>query len=179
MHYTQKQLENFAPQLASQGLLVADCLKLHDDNKRMRVAAAAVVKARDFLDDEMRNRGKSSRGPVWDAIDDLHAVAGIEVPPGDEAGLKPSDFTAFPCCSVMSKTEAEEVAQNIMAICARRGDRWGELTRDQYESERRKDGYEGRCEIDYFDRVYALVSSAVGAKAFASVWAKVGDENRG
>ena len=58
--------------------------ELEAETKRLRVAAGAVVKARDFLDDEMRNRGKSSRGPVWDAIDDLHAVAGIEAPSGDE-----------------------------------------------------------------------------------------------
>lgn len=91
----------------------------------------------------------------------------------NDKGLKPSHFTAFPCCSILGKIEAEIVAQNIMKICARRGNHWGELTREQYESERRDDGYEGRCEIDYFDRVYPLINSAARAVTFATAWVNV------
>ena len=93
--------------------------------------------------------------------------------------IKPSHFTVFPCSSLLGKSEAETVAQNIMVVCARRGDRWGELTREDYQTEREKDGDFTVMELSYFDQVYPLINSLTGARAFASVWAKVSDENRG
>ncbi len=145
---------------------------LADDFQTLREAAGVVV-------DTMVGEVISQR--FRNALGTLRLATKIKAPPADEGKgvIKPSHFTVFPCSSLLGKSEAETVAQNIMVVCARRGDRWGELTREDYQTEREKDGDFTVMELSYFDQVYPLINSLTGARAFASVWAKVSDENRG
>lgn len=85
--------------------------------------------------------------------------------------LKPSVFAERPRESVLQKTELEIVAQNIMKIRKRLGDKWP-LTKEEYESERKKDGGFGYLEASYFDDVIKLIPDAVGAISFSATWAE-------
>jgi hypothetical protein len=79
----------------------------------------------------------------------------------------------FPFDSVTHKNEAEVVAQNIMAILARTGNRWRPLGWYEYKDERELDGLLTERERQYFEEVidYCVVTDT--AKLFSPVWRKV------
>ena len=84
--------------------------------------------------------------------------------------LKPSHFCERPWESRLQKTEAEVVAQNIMKIRRRLGDKW-ELTWEEYERERQKDGQFSWSEKSYFDEVMPMIQDPIGAISFSLTWA--------
>ena len=86
--------------------------------------------------------------------------------------LKPSDFTEFPCDSVFQKSEAEQVAVNVMVILKRTGDQWRKLPWSEYKAERKKDRDFGEGEREYFDRVVGHTASPVDAIGFSPTWTK-------
>lgn len=84
--------------------------------------------------------------------------------------FSPSHFCDYPWDSVLKQTEAEIVAMNIMKIRRRLGNRW-ELSWQDYERERRKDGNFNPIEQHYFEQVIPLIPDAIGAIAFSTSWA--------
>jgi hypothetical protein len=84
--------------------------------------------------------------------------------------LKPSDFTEFPCSSVLQKSEAETVAQNIMKILKRTGDEFRPLSKEEYIDQREIDGNFSRGELSYFDQVIDYCKNADTAQLFSKVW---------
>jgi len=85
---------------------------------------------------------------------------------------KPSDFTNFPCGSVMKKTEAEQIACNIMVILERTGDVFRNLSWQEYQTERMKDGGISKKEKSYFDNVIEYCKTAETAVSFGGRWAE-------
>ena len=83
---------------------------------------------------------------------------------------RPSDFCRYPWSSVLQNTECEVVAQNVMKILRRTGDQWRQLTWDEYQAERLKDGQFNPIERGFFDRVWPLVANAELAAKFSSEW---------
>jgi len=97
--------------------------------------------------------------------------AGLAVNKSDINALKPSDFTCHPWDSLTHHFESEIVARNIMLICKRRGDRWGKLTRDDYDTERTKDsGGLSAAELRLFDKIYPRINRVLGAITFSPTW---------
>lgn len=89
--------------------------------------------------------------------------------------MNPSDFTEYPWSSVLGNSESETVACNIMVILKRTGDTWRDLTWDEYEKERKKDGNFSNMEKSYFNKVRPYTISSDSAYKFSPVWAKVKD----
>lgn len=87
--------------------------------------------------------------------------------------MKPSDFKRqHPYGSVLRKSECETVARNIMIILTRTGDAFRDLTWEEYEAERKKDGKFHGSEKGYFDIVKPYCASADTAIAFCPNWHK-------
>jgi hypothetical protein len=85
--------------------------------------------------------------------------------------MKPSFFSSkYPWCSVFNRAEYEIVAKNIMTILKRTGDEFRELTYEEYEKERLKDGKYSKGEQQYFERVIDFCKSADKAKKFSEKW---------
>ena len=85
---------------------------------------------------------------------------------------------AYPLGSVIRKTEAEIVAQNIILILSRTGDKWRKLDYTEYEKERLKDGNYTKAEKGYFDKVIDYCLNPDAAKLFCPSWKKIIDEER-
>lgn len=86
---------------------------------------------------------------------------------------KPSNFTSYPWNSTLAKCEAETIAQNIMKILKRTGDVFRELSYEEYEAERKKDGHYSLMERGYFEQVIPYCCSADNAARFSPEWRKV------
>lgn len=84
--------------------------------------------------------------------------------------LKPSHFCDYPWSSILQKSEAETIACNIMKIRRRLGDKW-ELTWEEYQTERKKDGHYSELEESYFNEIMPLIPDAIGAISFSGSWA--------
>jgi len=86
--------------------------------------------------------------------------------------MNPSDFSKIkPWNSIFHKSEAETIALNIMKILARTGNKFRELSYEEYEKERIKDGnYADWAEKPYFEMVIKYCSSAEMAKKFSLDW---------
>ncbi len=90
--------------------------------------------------------------------------------------MKPVNFMRSPMSSILQKSEAEWVAQNIMKILARTGNEWRKLTFEEYEKERLADaendnfGYLAAHEKKYFDQVIDYTISAEAAISFCKGW---------
>jgi len=84
--------------------------------------------------------------------------------------MNPSDFTACPWSCIFNKSEYETIAQNIMVILKRTGDKFRKLTFKEYKKERKKDGNFTGSEEEYFDKVIDYCSSSEKAKTFSKVW---------
>ncbi len=89
--------------------------------------------------------------------------------------LKPSHFCDFPWESLLQKTEAEVIACNIMKIRRRLGDEW-QLSWEDYERERKKDGGYSWMEKGYFEQVMPMIPDAIGAISFSKSWAEAARE---
>lgn len=83
---------------------------------------------------------------------------------------KPSDFTKFPCGSVLQKCETEQIAVNIMVILERTGNTFRELSWNEYRVEREKDGRFTEGEKPYFKDVIGYCASPLTAALFSKVW---------
>lgn len=85
--------------------------------------------------------------------------------------LKPSDFSNLrPLSSVLGKSEYETIALNIMVILKRTGNEFRELSYEEYESERKKDGNYSKIEYMYFESVAKYCLSAETAVSFSPNW---------
>lgn len=72
------------------------------------------------------------------------------------------------------KAETEVIAQNIMKILARTGNQWRELSWEEYESERKKDGnFSEWAEREHFKYALYYTLSAQNAAEFCEGWRKV------
>lgn len=87
--------------------------------------------------------------------------------------LKPSNFKSFPWGSVLHKSECETIAQNVMLILSRTGDKWRKLSADEYKAERMKDGGFSNAEMQIFDQVKTYTESALGASRFCESWEQI------
>ena len=86
--------------------------------------------------------------------------------------MNPSIFAHIPPInSVLCKREAEIVAQNIMQIRKRLGDKW-DLKWSEYKRERIKDGSFTMSEKHWFDQVIKLIPDSIGAIGFSPSWTK-------
>lgn len=84
--------------------------------------------------------------------------------------MQPSDFCKQPYESVLKKTEHEIVACNIMVILNRTGNTWRELSWNEYQQEREKDGNFSLRELESFDLVIGYCKSEDTAKLFSPNW---------
>lgn len=82
----------------------------------------------------------------------------------------PKDFTNFPNSSVLQKCEAEIVAYNIMKILGRTGNKFREITWEEYRTERKKDKDFTNTESFYFDQVLPYCKSQDTAELFSLEW---------
>ena len=87
--------------------------------------------------------------------------------------MKPSSFTCYPWNSVFKNAESEIVAQNIMKILKRTGDTFRNLTVEEYEAEREKDGNFSTVERELFKRVLPYCKSADTATLLSPDWKKI------
>lgn len=86
--------------------------------------------------------------------------------------MKPSDFTNYPWNSILQKSECETVAQNIMKILKRTGNKFRALSFNEYKTERLKDSNFTEGELSYFDQVNDYCTDGESALRFCSNWAK-------
>lgn len=84
--------------------------------------------------------------------------------------INPNDFTNYPWDSEFKKTEAEIVAQNIMKILQRTGNEFRELSWEEYEKERKKDGNFSTLEKAWFNKVIVYCRTAEEAREFSKSW---------
>ncbi len=82
----------------------------------------------------------------------------------------PKDFTNHPCGSISQKCEAETVAQNIMIILERTGNKFRKLSLREYKSERLKDDNYTFMEELYFKNVSKYCISEKKALEFCKNW---------
>ncbi len=90
--------------------------------------------------------------------------------------MLPSNFKKHPYNSVMNKSEAETIAQNIMVILSRTGDEFRPLSWDEYKTERLKDDDFTEREKAYFDKVVPWCSSVELALQFSPTWREQHEE---
>lgn len=84
--------------------------------------------------------------------------------------MNPSNFLKHPYDSVFENMECEIVAHNIMAILARTGDTWRDLSLSEYEEERTKDGGLSYKEAALFNKVQPYCVSQQTAYLFSKNW---------
>lgn len=84
----------------------------------------------------------------------------------------PSNFLSQPMGSVLRNSESETIARNIMVILERTGNKFRELTWDEYKKERLKDKGFSEGEKGYFDDVIKYCKSADTAVCFCEDWYK-------
>ncbi len=82
----------------------------------------------------------------------------------------PSDFTNEPWNSILQKSEAETIARNVMVILKRTGNTWRELSDEEYEEERKKDGRYTTSELKYLAQVRPYTISPEMASKFSKDW---------
>lgn len=83
---------------------------------------------------------------------------------------KPSDFNYHPFSSVFQNTEHEIVARNVIVILKNTGDQWRNVTIQEYEEYRKKDGNYSISEKRYFEDVIPYLNSADKAELFSPSW---------
>ncbi len=83
---------------------------------------------------------------------------------------KPSDFCVRPWDSVLGNSESETIALNIMRILKRTGDTFRELSFEEYEKERKKDGGYSSGEKSYFAKVIGYCRTESTARLFSNDW---------
>lgn len=86
--------------------------------------------------------------------------------------LTPFNFTDTPMNSIFKDYNYEIIAQNIMKILKRTGNKFRLLTWDEYKTIRQKDGYFSESEKKYFLEVVGFCVNAERAQQFCSDWAE-------
>ncbi len=87
--------------------------------------------------------------------------------------MNPSHISnIYPWSSVFKKAEHEIIAQNILKILKRTGDRWRKMSWDEYVLERQRDGLFSESEKMYFHEVVKYTYSADAAARFSNHWAQ-------
>lgn len=98
--------------------------------------------------------------------------------------MNPSDFSGvWPWSSVFQKSEAEQIAINLMRILKRTGDKWRELKWEEYAEIRKADeakavsedpkyryNFSEWAEKPHFDQVSRFCVSEEAAKSFSPAW---------
>jgi hypothetical protein len=84
--------------------------------------------------------------------------------------MKPSNFTCYPWDSILQKSECETIAQNIMKILQRTGDKFRPINFKEYKIERIKDGNFSDREEEYFNQVIMFCTDSESALKFSSSW---------
>lgn len=85
--------------------------------------------------------------------------------------ITPSQFLNFPIGSILSKSEYETVARNIMVILFRTGNVFRELSFEEYRAERLKDQNFTESEKIYFDKVsYLSLGNEKEITSFSPEW---------
>lgn len=85
--------------------------------------------------------------------------------------MKPSLFLQHPLGSITKESDLETIAHNIMAILSRTGDKFRDLSWEEYEAERKKDGNFTMTEQTYFDQLAYLAKGSFRAiTSFSPVW---------
>ena len=87
--------------------------------------------------------------------------------------MKPSNFTNFPIGSIANKCENEIVAQNIMIILERTGNKFRKLSWREYKKERLNDKRFSEGEKSFFNSVIEYCTSANKAKLFNKAWNQI------
>jgi hypothetical protein len=85
--------------------------------------------------------------------------------------LKPSDIVEIePMSCVLKKCEAEIVARNIIVILYRTGDKFRNLSWEEYKEERLKNKNFWEGEKKWFDLVIDYCTDSKKVKAFSKYW---------
>lgn len=84
--------------------------------------------------------------------------------------MNPSNYKTYPGSSVLAKSEYETIAQNIMVILSRTGDKFRPLSWKEYKKERLKDKDFTESEKQYFDKVIDYCKSEDTANLFCPSW---------
>ena len=91
--------------------------------------------------------------------------------------ITPSMFITRPMDSVMQNAQCETIARNIMAILNRTGNKFRDLTWEEYEKERLKDGNFDAREKGFFEKVqYLCKGLKKDITGFSSVWKNTYDK---
>lgn len=84
--------------------------------------------------------------------------------------MKPSEFTSYPWSSVFRQAEYEIVAQNIIKILQKTGNKFRKLNWPEYVLHRVKDGNFTISEKKYFDAVIPYCKNADTVQLFSKSW---------
>lgn len=84
--------------------------------------------------------------------------------------MTPQDFCVYPWDSVFQQSESETIALNIMKILAQTGNEFRELSYEEYEARRQRDGNYSARERDYFEKVASYCVSEQAARIFSLTW---------
>ena len=96
-----------------------------------------------------------------------------ERPPSKDpdASVTPSMFSdIYPWNSQVGETWREIVAQNIMKVLKRTGDKFRSLSWKEYKEERLKDGNFSKTEEQYFEDVQFYTIDEKSARSFCKGW---------
>lgn len=98
-----------------------------------------------------------------------------------ESGLRemtPSMFMKTPWASVLQNSESETIARNLMVILNRTGNKFRELTWDEYKSERLKDGgFTEKEELYFKDVFYLAFGNPKDILGFSDSWKEAYDKS--
>jgi|AntAceMinimDraft_18_1070375.scaffolds.fasta_scaffold191991_1 hypothetical protein len=86
--------------------------------------------------------------------------------------MRPENFTGYPWGSILQNSQSETIAQNIMKILKRTGNKFRTLSFEEYKSERIKDGSFTNSEETYFNDVIKYCSDPKSASLFCNKWSK-------
>jgi hypothetical protein len=98
-----------------------------------------------------------------------------------EAGMReitPSLFKCKPWASITQNSESETIAANIMVILSRTGDKFRDLSWEEYKEERIKDGSFTEGEKKYFDDLIYLAKGDLDKiTGFSDSWKEAYDKS--
>ncbi len=89
----------------------------------------------------------------------------------------PELFTGKPWGSITQNSESETIAANIMVILKRTGNKFRDLSWEEYKEERLKDGSFTEVERSYFDKVsYLAKGDIMQILEFSDSWKEAFDK---
>ncbi len=89
------------------------------------------------------------------------------------SSLKPQTFTEYPWNSKFANCETETIACNVMVILKRTGNKFRDISWEEYVVERMKDKNFSEMERGYFDKVKPYCMSPEMAMTFSPTWMNV------